>query len=100
MDPEWDFDVRDEPVNEPGTGIWWRHFPEAAEEGFVLAGHTHPAVTLRDTDGSAARLPCFHFAERVATLPAFGAFTGSAVIRPAEGDQVVVTAGEAVVVVQ
>lgn len=67
------------------------HHPEAKRGGYVLAGHIHPAVRLSG-DGDSVRLPCFWFAPRVGVLPAFGAFTGSAVVRPREGDRVFVIA--------
>jgi len=42
------------------------------------------------------RLPCFWFGDAVGVLPAFGAFTGSAEVRPKRGDQVFVIAEEEV----
>ena len=67
------------------------HHPEPARGGYVLAGHIHPAVRLSDRGGS-FKLPCFWFSRKVGVLPAFGAFTGTAVVRPREGDQVYVIA--------
>ena len=58
-----------------------RHRPAARPEGYVLAGHLHPAIAVRDA-GSRARLPCFHFGRDVGVLPAFGGFTGSHTLRP------------------
>ena len=71
------------------------HHPTARRGGYVLAGHIHPAVRLSG-DGDSLRLPCFWFSPRVGVLPAFGAFTGSAVVRPREGDQVFVIAEDEV----
>ena len=59
--------------------------------GYALSGHIHPAVRLSG-EGESVRLPCFWFGARCGVLPAFGAFTGSAVIRPRRGDQVYVIA--------
>jgi len=67
------------------------HHPQPAQGGYVLSGHIHPAVALTDGGGT-MRLPCFWFAKRVGVLPAFGAFTGTATVRPREGDQVFVIA--------
>jgi len=64
----------------------------------VLAGHIHPAVRLSG-DGDSVRLPCFWFSPRVGVLPAFGAFTGSATVRPREGDQVFVIADGEIIAV-
>jgi DNA ligase-associated metallophosphoesterase len=59
--------------------------------GYALSGHIHPAVRLSG-EGESLRLPCFWFGARCGVLPAFGAFTGTAVIRPRRGDQVYVIA--------
>jgi uncharacterized protein len=64
-----------------------RHDPEASAEGYVLAGHVHPAVTMRD-GWRRHRLPAFVFGARVGLLPAFGSFTGLADVRTEPGDRV------------
>ena len=65
--------------------------------GYALAGHIHPAVWLTGCGDPGLRLPCFWFARRHGILPAFGAFTGSAVVKPRAGDQVFVIAEDEVV---
>lgn len=52
------------------------HHPQIHPTHFVLAGHTHPVVSLHGTARDQLTLPCFVKDERQATLPAFGAFTG------------------------
>ena len=42
-------------------------------------------------------LPCFYFGRDYALLPAFGEFTGTAVVRPRAGEGVFVLAGDEVV---
>ncbi|MGV3618321.1 MAG: ligase-associated DNA damage response endonuclease PdeM [Fimbriimonas sp.] len=69
-----------------------RHYPEAAEGGYVLSGHLHPAAVLSGRGRQDLRLPCFWFGPRVGVLPAFGDFTGCAPIRAAVGDRVFVVA--------
>jgi metallophosphoesterase superfamily enzyme len=64
--------------------------------GYALAGHMHPAVRLHRRGDESLRLPCFWFAARYGVLPAFGAFTGCAVVPPAQGDQVFVIADDQV----
>ena len=63
------------------------HMPGASPDGYVLAGHLHPAVVLRGSGADALRLPCFVLGEHGAILPAFGAFTGHATVRRAPGDR-------------
>lgn len=76
-----------------------RHYPEPADEGYVLSGHLHPAAVLDGAGRQALKLPCFWFGPRVGVLPAFGDFTGCASIRAAVGDRVFVVAEGRVLVV-
>ena len=70
------------------------HAPAPPDAGYVLAGHLHPGVVL---GRERLRLPCFWFARDHAVLPAFGEFTGSAVVRPARSDGVYVIADDRVI---
>ena len=74
-----------------------RHFPEVEEGLYTLAGHVHPAVNLKGRGGLHAQLPCFYLGEEVGILPAFGGFTGTAVVRPRLGEKVFVIAETEVV---
>lgn len=62
----------------------------ASPAGYVLAGHLHPAYALRGAGADAVRLPCFLFGPHEAILPAFGAFTGHATVRPGPDERVFV----------
>lgn len=55
---------------------------------YNLSGHIHPSVMLKGKGRSKHRLPCFYFSENYGLLPAFGAFTGTADIKPSKSDQV------------
>jgi DNA ligase-associated metallophosphoesterase len=92
---EWRLDVTDA-GSRLGPFVL-NHEPGASRGGYALAGHIHPAVRLRDGADASLRLPCFWFAARYGVLPAFGAFTGTAVVRPRRGDQVFVIADGEVV---
>jgi uncharacterized protein len=76
------------------------HHPHPLPDGYLLAGHLHPAVTLRGSGRQRQVLPCFHFGARVGVLPAFGGFTGATRITPAAGDRVFVVAGAEVLEVE
>lgn len=66
-----------------------RHDPEPSPAGYVLAGHIHPSVALRDEAArSRVRMPCFWFGAECGVLPAFGRFTGTHTVRPRAGDGV------------
>jgi DNA ligase-associated metallophosphoesterase len=69
----------------------FRHSPLPCPDGYVLAGHLHPAVALRG-HAERLRLPCFWFGESVGVLPAFGSFTGTAEIVASPGDRIFVVA--------
>jgi DNA ligase-associated metallophosphoesterase len=68
------------------------HHPQEEETSFHVAGHLHPAVRLTGKATQSIKLPCFYFKKKQAILPAFGAFTGNAMVRPSKKDRVFVVA--------
>jgi DNA ligase-associated metallophosphoesterase len=70
-----------------------RHAPDSRAGQFVIAGHLHPVIRLRDLGQVHVRLACFHVQARSLTIPAVGAFTGGRQIRPGPGDRVFVCMG-------
>ncbi|WP_088285136.1 ligase-associated DNA damage response endonuclease PdeM [Ideonella sp. A 288] len=94
---EWRIDAVDEPLS---LGPWRLcHHPQPHDDGYVLAGHQHPCITLGGRAHGRLRLPCFHFGDRVGVLPAFGAFTGMHAVRRQPGDRVAAVADDRVVLV-
>lgn len=111
---EWGVTCLDAPVEE--APFVWLHEPKAGDELRVtndeservarrsslvpslypIAGHIHPAVALGG-NGHGLTLPCFYFGHDYALLPAFGEFTGTAVVRPRSGERVFVLAGDEIV---
>ncbi len=110
---DWRVECLDAPVVEPP--FVWLHEPppyrsadcqsaaiglqpvlRLPDAGYPIAGHLHPAVALSG-NGQAMTLPCFYFGRDYALLPAFGEFTGTAVIRPRAGEAVFVLAGDEIV---
>lgn len=83
-----------EPVTEPWVQGPFAlcHLPGVARGGYGIAGHLHPACTLR-SGSDALRLPCFVFGEHGAILPAFGAFTGHAGVPRVAGQRRFVVGG-------
>jgi DNA ligase-associated metallophosphoesterase len=90
VDEPWD----DDPANSPFT---WRHKPGVTLGRYTLAGHIHPAIALDGAGRQRLTLPCFHFGPQLGILPAFGEFTGTALMRRAADERVYVVAGERVV---
>lgn len=54
---------------------------------YLLGGHIHPALQLKGKARQNMKFPCFYFGERGGILPAFGLFTGTAVISPSKNDR-------------
>jgi len=81
-----DMRTEDEPWQQGGLALC--HHPQAVCGAYVVAGHLHPAYRLTGRANERARLPCFWFAARTGILPAFGAFTGGALVRPGRGDRI------------
>jgi uncharacterized protein len=92
-DPAASLDIRvvDEPWLRKGLALC--HHPQPRPAHYALAGHLHPCVNLAGRARERLRLPCFWFGPEVGVLPAFGAFTGMAPVRPAAGDRVLAVAG-------
>ena len=64
------------------------HHPGSAKNTYTICGHIHPAVRLIGKGKQSAKLPCFYFEQDLAIMPAFGSFTGTAVIEPRKNSKV------------
>lgn len=85
----------DEPLRlGPFAGV---HEPAAYTDGYVLAGHLHPNVTVRGRGRQALRLPAFVFGPSRGVLPAFSSFTGGGMYERDAADDLYVIAGDEVV---
>ncbi len=74
------------------------HDPAHARGGlFHLSGHWHPVVRIPDGKRTSLRLPCFLLRDNTLVLPAFGSFTGGAIVSPTAGDRIFVALRENVV---
>ncbi len=56
-------------------------------ENYFFSGHIHPGISVKNKLQSIG-FPCFYFGEKYAVLPAFGHFTGLAMIKPKKSDSV------------
>jgi metallophosphoesterase superfamily enzyme len=75
------------------------HEPCDSDAGTVLCGHVHPAFRLWGRGGMSATLPCFVIGARRMMLPAFGSFTGNALVKPADGERIAVIADDEVIAI-
>lgn len=60
----------------------------AETSSYYFSGHIHPGILLKGAGKQSLRFPCFYFGNRGAILPAFGGFTGLALIQPEAGESV------------
>jgi uncharacterized protein len=90
--------LRIDVVNEPLLlgGLALCHHPQEVAGAYALAGHIHPCVKLAGRGRDRLRLPCFWMGPHTGVLPAFGAFTGTAEVKPLALDRVFAVAGDAV----
>lgn len=64
------------------------HDPAHADgDRLHISGHWHPIVKIPDGKRTSLRLPCFLFRNNTLVLPAFGSFTGGAVMSSEPGDR-------------
>jgi uncharacterized protein len=54
---------------------------------YFFSGHIHPGIKIKNNLQS-LHFPCFYFGEKYCVLPAFGKFTGLAMIKPKKGETV------------
>ncbi len=77
----WKTEIHDPP-------FVYKHEPEPHDNGYVLAGHIHPAWQLTAGRRNRLKSPVFWFQQQVAVLPAFGLFTGGHLIQRTSVDRV------------
>jgi len=68
------------------------HLPIEPPTGYALCGHVHPGALVAGSGFEWARLPCFVLGPRHAILPAFGRFTGLAIVPRRPDEEIVVIA--------
>lgn len=64
---------------------------------FVFSGHLHPGVRITGGGRQTLHFPCFYFTPSYCILPAFSRFTGIAVIKPKENDQVFAIVNQSII---
>lgn len=62
-----------------------------------ICGHWHPVIRIPDGKRTSLRLPCFLLRNNTLVLPAFGSFTGGAILETNSADRVFVAMRDQVV---
>ncbi len=74
------------------------HDPADAPAGRpAICAHWHPVARIADGKRTSLRLPCFLLRGSTLVLPAFGTFTGGAILDREKGDRVFVAPGDRVI---
>lgn len=55
---------------------------------YYFSGHLHPGISISGKGRQSLSFPCFYFTRTFCVLPAFGQFTGLAMINPAADENV------------
>jgi uncharacterized protein len=93
----WDKWLPDAEILNEGSafGPWTlAHHPPESSPSPVLCGHLHPGISFGHARRRKVKAPCFWQRRAVLVLPAFGEFTGLAIIERETGDRVWIAAGE------
>lgn len=92
------FELEHVPHLDLGDDIRIFHDPnEVTGDQLHLSGHWHPVVKIPDGKRTSLRLPCFLHRKNTLVLPAFGSFTGGAVMTPEKADRIFVALRDQVV---
>jgi DNA ligase-associated metallophosphoesterase len=86
----WDMEVHEEGLH-IGPFYIAHDIPETCDV-FCIHGHVHPAIRIMRRGHNALKLKCFCIDEHRLILPAFGQFTGTYVLEPAEHKHIYVIA--------
>jgi DNA ligase-associated metallophosphoesterase len=62
--------------------------PSVSGNHYFFSGHIHPGVRIKGPAKQSLSFPCFYFANNFCVLPAFSRFTGIALVRPADDENV------------
>ena len=60
----------------------------ALNQHYFFSGHLHPGIAIRSGSRQALKFSCFYFGNEYAILPAFGQFTGLAMVQPKKSSNV------------
>jgi uncharacterized protein len=62
--------------------------PSVSGSQYFFSGHIHPGVRIKGAAKQSLSFPCFYFASNFCVLPAFSRFTGLAMVRPADNENI------------
>ncbi|WP_205514247.1 ligase-associated DNA damage response endonuclease PdeM [Longitalea arenae] len=72
--------------------------PDSA--AYFFSGHIHPGIRIKGVAKQSLSFPCFYFAKQFCVLPAFSRFTGIALVRPENEENVFAIVNDHIVQLQ
>jgi DNA ligase-associated metallophosphoesterase len=69
-------------------------------DAYFFSGHIHPGVRIKGAAKQSLSFPCFYFAKAFCVLPAFSRFTGIALVRPDDEENVFAIVNDHIVQLQ
>ena len=91
-------ELKSAPHLDLGENLRIIHDPgHASGERLHISGHWHPRVRIPDGRRTSLRLPCFLFRNNTLVLPAFGSFTGGAILSRESDDRIFVALHDKVI---
>ena len=82
------FEIHDKPLEFGNLILSHEPLEEISINRLNLCGHIHPGIRLVGKARQSIRLSCFFYSPNQLILPAFGAFTGLAMMKPKADDQI------------
>ncbi len=70
---------------------------ELTPPAYTFSGHIHPGIRISGAGKQTLHFPCFYFTPSFCVLPAFSRFTGLAMIKPKEKDNVFAIVNQSVI---
>lgn len=61
---------------------------ETLHTNYIFSGHLHPGVNIQGIAKQNLTFPCYHFADKMAILPAFSKFSGLAMVKKKKSETV------------
>ena len=73
---------------EAGPFLFTHHNCNEPTDLYTFCGHIHPGIALNGLGKQSLKFPCFYFAGDHCVLPAFSKFTGIALVRPEQDENI------------
>lgn len=91
------WNVHQEPLQMNNLILSHEPLREVPTDHLNICGHIHPGISLVGKGRQRLKLPCFHISKQTLIMPAFGRFTGLALMQCEKNDACYAIAGKKVI---